>query len=111
MIVAGARRDRICAAIGPAIGPCCFEVDAELAEEFTRQIPVATAFTRLGRLGKAYLDLRSIVRSQLEAAGLNPQDIRTVGPCTRCSPEDYFSRRAAGGAVTGLQISYIGFGE
>ncbi|HUN58876.1 MAG TPA: peptidoglycan editing factor PgeF [Candidatus Binataceae bacterium] len=111
MVNAGARCDRIRAAIGPAIGPCCFEIDAELADEFSRQIPTASAFTRSGRPGKAYLNLRGIVRTQLEAAGLNPNEIQTAGPCTRCNSDDYFSRRGAGGAVTGLQMSFIGLGE
>ncbi|HEX4209384.1 MAG TPA: peptidoglycan editing factor PgeF [Candidatus Binataceae bacterium] len=111
MTSAGARGARIRAAIGPAIGPCCFEVDAELANEFGRRIPAAAAFTRSGRPGKAYLDLRNIVRRQLEIAGLNPREIRILGPCTRCHADSYFSRRAAGGAVTGLQMSFIGFDE
>jgi purine-nucleoside/S-methyl-5'-thioadenosine phosphorylase / adenosine deaminase len=111
MVEAGAKRDRIQGAIGPAIGVCCFEVDAELADQFTHCIPVAAALTRSGRVGKAYLDLRGIVRWQLEAAGVNPNGMQTLGPCTRCHTEDYFSRRAAGGAVTGLQMSFVGFDE
>jgi YfiH family protein len=111
MSAVGARPDRIRAAIGPAIGPCCFEVDTKLADEFGRQIPAAASFRRSGRPGKAYLDLRGIVRSQLEAAGLDPNEIRMAGPCTRCNQDEYFSRRGAGGAVTGLQMSFIGFDE
>jgi len=89
---AGARPDRIQAAIGPAIGPCCFEVDAQLADEFASRLPAAADFTQLGRPGKAFLDLRGIVRWQLEAAGLDPDAIQTLGPCTRCHRADYFSR-------------------
>jgi YfiH family protein len=107
----GSRRERIRAAIGPAIGPCCFEVDAKLADEFEHQIPGSASFRRSGRPGKAYLDLRGIVRSQLEDAGLDPNEIGMVGPCTRCNPDIYFSRRGAVGAVTGLQMSSIGFDE
>ena len=111
MSLAGARPDRIRGAIGPAIGLCCFEVDAELADEFARQIPASASLRQSGRPGKAYLDLRGIVRSQLEAAGLDPNEIQVSAPCTRCNPDDYFSRRAAGGAVTGLQMSFIGFDD
>ena len=107
---AGAHRNRLRAAIGPAIGACCFEVDRELADEFRRRIPAAASFTRSGLPGKAYLDLTGIVRSQLEAVGINPEAIRTFGTCTRCYADDYFSRRAAGG-VTGLQMSFIGFDD
>jgi copper oxidase (laccase) domain-containing protein len=95
--------------LGPSIGPCCFEVDAELAERFMRTIPHAHDHARAGRQGKAYLDLRGIIRGQLECRGLVPDAITSVGPCTRCANDTYFSRRGAGGAVTGLQMSFIGF--
>jgi YfiH family protein len=111
MIAGGARPDRIRTAAGPAIGPCCFEVDAELAEQFTQRILFAHEFTRPGKRGKAYLDLRGIIRRQLEEAGLNPRLITAVGPCIRCHPMDYFSRRAAAGAITGLQMSFIALNQ
>ncbi|HEV2169597.1 MAG TPA: laccase domain-containing protein, partial [Candidatus Binatus sp.] len=63
--------------------------------------------SRAGRPGKAYLDLRGIVRDQLIEAGLAAHSIASVGPCTQCESARYFSRRAAGGAITGLQMSYI----
>jgi YfiH family protein len=104
----GARPSEIRAAMGPAIGLCCFEVEHELAMKFAARIPGAGAYQRAGRPGKAYLDLRGIVRLQLEAAGLDPGRIENVGPCTRCSNDRFFSRRAVRGAVTGLQMSFIG---
>jgi len=105
----GAASGSIRAALGPSIGPCCFEVDGELAERFAAEIPGAGQHRRAGRPGKAYLDLRAIVRDQLIAAGVAPDAIENLGPCTRCAPERFFSRRAAGGAVTGLQLSFVGF--
>jgi YfiH family protein len=94
----GARPHALGAALGPSIGPCCFEVEAELAERFARTIPHAREHTRTGRPGKAYLDLRAIIRGQLERAGLEPDAITSAGPCTRCANGTYFSRRGAGGA-------------
>jgi YfiH family protein len=111
MVELGARPEAIRAAIGPAIDQCCFEVDLELAERFEREIAGAAAFARPGRPGKAYLDLRGINRMLLERAGLNPDAIDEVGPCTRCANDRYFSRRAAGGAVTGLQMSFIALSD
>jgi YfiH family protein len=105
----GAAPGVIRAALGPSIGPCCFEIERELAERFTAEIPDARRFRREGRTGKAYLDLRAIVREQLIAAGVTPGAIESFGPCTRCAADRYFSRRAAGGAVTGLQLSFAGF--
>lgn len=105
----GAQAAKLRALMGPAIGPCCYEVDAALAEQFARRIPHAGDHTRAGkRPGKAYLDLRGIVGGQLAAAGVARGAIQSVGPCTQCASEQYFSRRAAGGAVTGLQLSFIG---
>jgi polyphenol oxidase len=109
MVGLGARPHEIRAALGPAIGLCCFEVDAELAERFGRAIAHARSHMRTGNPGKAYLDLHGILRGQLERAGLVPDSIASVGPCTRCTADRYFSRRAAGGATTGLQMSFIGF--
>jgi copper oxidase (laccase) domain-containing protein len=104
----GARRSEIRAAMGPAIGLCCFEVEEELAMQFAMRIPGAEEHRRPGRPGKAYLDLRGIVRLQLEASGLDSDRIESVGPCTRCANDRFFSRRAVGGAATGLQMSFIG---
>jgi len=133
MVALGARPASIRAALGPSIGLCCFEVDAPLAETFAREIPGATAHARPGdfpsqvpndgrtlyeavsddarrsvRPAKAYLDLRAILRLQLERVGLNPASIANVGPCTRCANDRYFSRRGAGGVTSGLQMSFIG---
>jgi YfiH family protein len=123
MVVLGARPASIRAALGPSIGLCCFEVDAVLAETFAREIPGAAALARFGghlppetpaaersvRRSKAYLDLRAILRLQLEREGLKPASITSVGPCTRCANDLFFSRRGAGGVTSGLQMSFIGF--
>jgi copper oxidase (laccase) domain-containing protein len=61
------------------------------------------------RPGKAHLDLRAILRLQLEREGLNPASLANVGPCTRCANDLFFSRRAASGTTSGLQMSFIGF--
>ena len=105
----GARASDIRAAMGPSIGQCCFEVDAELGERFGREISGAHNHTRAGRPGKAFIDLRAVVRDQLERAGLKAMNIASVGPCTRCASDRFFSRRAAGGKTTGLQMSFVGF--
>lgn len=95
-------------ALGPAIGECCFEVDRELADRFEHEVPGAGRHVRDGRPAKAYLDLKAIIGDQMERAGVNRESISSVGPCTRCASEQYFSRRGNGGRVGGLQLSYIG---
>jgi purine-nucleoside/S-methyl-5'-thioadenosine phosphorylase / adenosine deaminase len=109
MTALGADKQEIHAALGPAIGPCCFEVDSELAERFINEIPDAHTHASAGGAGKSFLDLRGILRDQLERAGLRREAITGAGPCTKCDSANFFSRRAAGGAVTGLQMSFVGF--
>lgn len=109
MVALGACVQKIRVALGPSIGSCCFEVNTELADRFDLQIPSASKYCRDGRPGKKYLDLRSILRSQFQATGVCQDSIVDVGPCTRCNSDRFFSRRAAAGAKTGLQMSFIGF--
>jgi purine-nucleoside/S-methyl-5'-thioadenosine phosphorylase / adenosine deaminase len=109
MVRLGADARRVRVALGPSIGPCCFEVDAELAERFAREIARADRHRRPGRPGKAYVDLRAIVADELVRAGIRDEAITVAGPCTRCARERYFSRRATVEGTTGLQLSFIGF--
>ena len=104
----GARTRNLQVAMGPSIGLCCFEVDASLGERFAREIPGAVRHRRAGLPGKAYLDLRGIIKDQFETAGVELENIWSVGPCTKCEADKFFSRRAAGGRQTGLQLSFIG---
>jgi polyphenol oxidase len=109
MAAMGTRPHRIRVGLGPSIGICCFEVDAEAADNFKAHLPPASPFCRPGRPGKKHLDLRGILRLQLLEAGISAASISDIGPCTRCNSDRFFSRRAAGGAATGLQMSFIGF--
>jgi polyphenol oxidase len=108
MVALGARARQIRVALGPSIGSCCFEVDAELAEHFVSHIPASVTCCSTDRPGKKHLDLRGIVRLQLQEAGVARNSIVDIGPCTRCNSDRFFSRRA-GGAATGMQMSFIGF--
>ena len=102
----GAKRREIKVALGPSIGQCCFEVDEELAQRFGREVAGSDRYARPGQPGKSHLDLRAIVTDQLTRAGLAPESIISVGPCTKCANDRYFSRRA--NASSGLQLSFIG---
>ncbi len=104
----GAHPARIRVATGPCIRQCCFEVDAGLADRFGREIPQSGHHRHAGRAGKAMLDLGGIIRDQFIRAGVAAESIGQVGDCTKCRSDLYFSRRAAGGGTTGLQLSFIG---
>jgi len=76
----GSRAGDLHAAIGPAIGACCYEVGAEVAAQF-------------GRTGRAHIDLAESVRRQLETAGVGPQRTYLSGLCTSCRFEEFYSYR------------------
>jgi hypothetical protein len=79
------------AAIGPGIGPCCYEVGEEVLTEFDDLDGVA-----LGRM----LDLTAVATALLERAGVS--GIEPSGLCTSCNPELFYSHRRDDGR-TGRQ--------
>jgi polyphenol oxidase len=83
------------AAVGPAIGPCCYEVGEEVLTRFADLDGVAH-----GRM----LDLRAIVDRKLRDGGVG--EIEHVDHCTSCLAELYFSHRRDDG-VTGRQAGLV----
>ena len=82
------------ACIGPAIGPCCYEVGPEVAE------PFAAAFGRDVLQGRN-LDLWTSAERALTAAGA--EQVERVDLCTACNPELFFSHRRTG-TPRGVQV-------
>jgi purine-nucleoside/S-methyl-5'-thioadenosine phosphorylase / adenosine deaminase len=76
----------VAAAIGPGIGPCCYEVGDDVRAVFGTS--------------ERTVDLKAIARARLEAAGV--RDIHDCGLCTSCDAERFFSHRRDRG-VTGRQ--------
>ena len=83
------------AAIGPGIGPCCYEVGEEVLAEFSDLDGVAE-----GRV----LDLPAVARALLRRAGVNA--VETAGLCTSCHPELFYSHRRDG-ERTGRQSGLV----
>ena len=97
------------AAVGPAIGPCCYEVDEEVLEG------VSTACGRAGEdlaargaSGRPMLDLRRANRIQLENGGLPPGAISCAPWCTFCEEARFFSYRREGEG-TGRMMACVGW--
>jgi YfiH family protein len=114
-------------AIGPSIGPCCYEVGTEVATQFHSQFADAPAWFDEFRTGdepnpvqwlnrmppghqpppkNVHLDLKKANRAQLLAAGLRPQNIFTCDLCTACRPDLLFSYRKQG-PQSGRMMSVI----
>jgi len=91
------------AATGPSIGPCCFEVDADVARQIAHACGDPSVVAREER-GKAFVDLRRAVRAQLAALGVT--DVEDVPGCTKCEPERFFSYRRDG-ALSGRHLAVI----
>jgi YfiH family protein len=100
LVHAGASLDRSVAMVGPAIGPCCYQVGPEVADAVGERYDRAPATTRDGALA---IDTAAAAVQALEAAGVG--SIRAAGECTAHQPERFFSYRRDG--VTGRQAGMI----
>ena len=89
----------LAAAIGPGIGPCCYEVGEEVAGPFRERY--GEEIVRDGRL-----DLWTAAERALDAAGV--ADVHRTDLCTSCNPDLFFSHRRDAGR-TGRQgmIAYV----
>ena len=77
--------DARASAIGPGIGPCCYEVGDEVLAEFADLDDVAE-----GRM----LDLTAVARGLLARAGV--AEVESADLCTSCNPELFYSHRRDG---------------
>lgn len=104
----GTRPEDLLVGIGPAIGPCCFEVGAEVVAAFAHQFgPRDMAdLVRARGGGKYLLDLPEANRRLLLRAGVAPDHVEVSGLCTYCREDLFFSYRKAGGR-TGRHMAVI----
>ena len=94
-------------ALGPAIGPCCYEVGDDVARALADVGGGSHApFTR-GLPGAARVDLHHVLRLQLVAAGVPEGSIHAAPLCTHCRSDLFFSFRAEGPAA-GRLMAVIG---
>ena len=124
----GSKPSDILAALGPAIGGCCYEVGTELVTEFTSQFAAAEEYFDELRTGEepnplqwlnmmppghqpppknVLLDLRKANRAQLLAAGLRDANIFVSNLCTACHTDLLFSYRKEA-AQSGRLLAAIG---
>lgn len=90
----GAEPGSLCAAIGPAIGRCCFETDDDVPEAITAWLGGDTAGLFVRRAdGKTLVDLRAANARRLVQLGVPAEQIDVSEECTFCLHEKYFSHR------------------
>jgi YfiH family protein len=127
----GTRPADLLAAIGPAIGGCCYEVGTEVAAAFQSQFARAPEWFDELRTGdepnplqwlnqfppghqpppkNVRLDLRKANRAQLLDLGVSPANIFVSDLCTACRPDLLFSYRKQG-AESGRMMAVIGIRE
>ena len=103
-----ARPEMQSVAIGPCIGPCCYEVGQELVEAFRTkgwsEADCARWFAR--RNGTLFLDIWRANADQLERAGVPASQIFLSRLCTVCHRDWFYSYRREG-AGTGRLAGYI----
>ena len=96
------RPQEIRAAIGPAIGACCYEVGQEVVDAVGYR-----GNASVQREGKWYLDLPRANLLQLQEMGIADIDVSDI--CTSCRTDLFFSHRKEMGR-TGRQLSFISLG-
>lgn len=104
LVGVGSRVEDVVAALGPAIGPCCYEVGEDVRQAFGAE---GASFFRPGPRERPHLDVRAANRAQLLAGGLAEAHLHSVDECTRCRGDLYFSYRRDG-AGAGRMISWVG---
>jgi YfiH family protein len=79
---AGAEPGRLVAAIGPSIGPCCYQVDRPVRDAFLSRDPEAEAWFSPDGDARWKLDLWAANRAALVKAGVSPHAIHVARLCT-----------------------------
>ncbi|CAM3726697.1 peptidoglycan editing factor PgeF [Cohnella lubricantis] len=119
----GTRPENLLAAIGPSIGPCCYEVDEPVMKHVRPLVSelmgeseslAGAGFESRGNPpfiergnGRASLDLKEINRHLMIKAGILPSRIELSSWCTGCRTDLFFSHRKENGA-TGRMMSWLG---
>lgn len=101
--VYGCRAKTIYLGLGPGIGACCYEVDADSILPFREQYAGWEQFATEQDDGKYYLDLYSANVQDAEQAGILPQNISRLPECTACHIDRWYSYRKEG--ATGRMIT------
>jgi len=96
------------AALGPAVGPCCYAVGPEVVEAVSRASGAAPERLTRREDDRTMLDLAGALRLQLLGAGLVGGAISISPWCTSCRGDLFFSYRRDG-HMAGRMMAVIGW--
>jgi hypothetical protein len=96
----GCASENLLIALGPSIGPCCYEIDEKVFR------PEWEPFSSSVGDGKKMVDLTKINIAQMKEEGIKEKQIFRINLCTSCHLDLFFSYRKEG--RTGRQLSFIG---
>jgi YfiH family protein len=102
----GSMRSDLRISIGPSAGPCCYEVDDPVLEYLRVGLPDWQSVVRGYRGHKARLDLKALIRRQVEELGVSSLSVSAVNLCTICNDQLFYSYRREG-RVNGTMVSGI----
>lgn len=86
----GSRSENLLVALGPSIGPCCFEVGSDVARMFEEKFGNEVVSLKGDR---NFVDLWEANRRALELKGVNALHMELARECTSCIRDRYFSYR------------------
>ena len=92
--------------IGPSAGPCCYEVDEPVLTRLRASFAGWRSVVRQAGKRTAMLDLRHLMRCQVEECGVPADQVQRVSVCTICNPDLFHSYRRDG-TVRGTMVSGI----
>ena len=95
-------------ALGPSIGPCCYEVKDDVTGPLMKKWGRLMNPSIVVKEGKSFINLRRLNRDILRGSGVPGKQLYEVGPCTSCVAEEFYSYRRER-AETGRQMSFIGW--
>lgn len=104
----GMAPDQLYAILGPAIGACCYHLDARAVNPFQARFPDwQDFFTPCGK-EQWLMDLTAANKAQLIAGGIPPTHIEAADICTACHQRQLYSHRAEGNeAGRGMGIAAL----
>ena len=110
LVEAGGRSEEFLAAVGPSIGPCCYEVDKPVIARLDAAFPGRWgAWVRSVGAGKWMLDLWAANEDQLRGAGLRGDRVDNPRLCTGCRTDLFYSyRRGHNGRLVSIAAIPLG---